>query len=69
MDWGSGIGIFTLSYMEQLANGGQLYSTENSTQYSVISYAGKESERMHMSICMSGSLCCTAEIITALSIR
>ena len=41
MDWGSGTGIGTLRYMEWLANGDQLYSTENSTQYSVIIYMGK----------------------------
>ena len=48
MDWGFGIGICTPWYMEQLANGDLLYSTENSTQYSVIIYVGKESERMDM---------------------
>ena len=37
------IGICTLWHMEWLANGDLLYSTENFTQYSVISYVGKES--------------------------
>ena len=46
MHWGFGIGICTLRYMEQLAKGDPLYSTENSTQYSVIIYVGKESKRM-----------------------
>ena len=45
MDWGFGIGICTLSYIELLANGDLLYCTENSTQYSVIIYVGKESKR------------------------
>ena len=45
MDLGFGIGICTLRYMEQLANRNLLYSTGNSTQYSVIIYVGKESER------------------------
>ena len=45
MDWGFGVGTCTLWYMEWLANGDLLYSTENSTQYSVIIYMGKESEK------------------------
>ena len=45
MDWEFGIGIGTLRYMEWLANKDLLYSTENSTQYSVIIYVRKESER------------------------
>ena len=36
MDWGSGIGICTLRYMEWLSSGDLLYSTGNSTQYPVI---------------------------------
>ena len=50
MDWGLQIGICTLQYMEYLANRDFLYSTENSTQYSVIIYAGKESEREWMCV-------------------
>ena len=34
--------------MELLAKGHLLYSAENSTQYSVIIYVGKESEREWM---------------------
>ena len=41
---GVGIGIFIQLYMEWLANGDLLYSTGNSTQYSVIIYVRKESE-------------------------
>ena len=36
IDQGFGTGICTLRYIEQLANGDLQYSTENSTQYSVI---------------------------------
>ena len=50
MNWGFGIGICTLQYMERLANGDLLYSTKNSTQYSVITYAGKKSEIKQMCI-------------------
>ena len=42
---------------------------ENSTQYSVIIYVGKKSERRDMYVCMTESLCCTAEMITALQIN
>ena len=42
---GFGIGIFALRYMELLAIGDMLYITEKYTQYSVIIYVGKESER------------------------
>ena len=45
MDWGFGTGMCTLRYMEWLTNGDLLYSTENSTQYSVIIYLEKESKK------------------------
>ena len=48
MDWEIRIGICTLRYMEGLANRDLLYSTENSTQYYVIIYVGKEPEREWM---------------------
>ena len=41
MDWGFGTGIHTLRYMEWMASGDLLYSTGNSTQYSIIIYTGK----------------------------
>ena len=40
-----GINIYTLLYIKQIINKDLLYSTENSTQYSVITYMGKESEK------------------------
>ena len=45
MDWGFGIGICTLLYMEKMVNGDLLYSTVNSIQYPVITYMRKESEK------------------------
>ena len=53
-------------YTERLATGALLCSTENSTQYSVITYVGEDSERMDVCICMTGSLCHTEETIIAL---
>ena len=40
-----GIKIYTLLYIKKIINKDLLYSTENSTQYSVITYVGKESEK------------------------
>ena len=45
MDWGFGISICTLRYMEWLATWDLLYSARNSTRYSVMAYMGKESEK------------------------
>ena len=50
INWGFGIGIFILRYMERLANRALMYSTENFTQYSVIIYVGRESEKECISI-------------------
>ena len=53
VDWGFGIGICTLRYMEWLANGNLLYSTENSTQYLCDSLCGKRIwKRMNVCICI-----------------
>ena len=48
MDWEFRTDICTLRYMELLHSGDLLYSMENSTQYSIIIYLGKESEREWM---------------------
>ena len=45
MYWGFGIGICTWWYMEWLASGDLLYSTGNSSQYSVIIHMGKDYEK------------------------
>ena len=43
INWESGINIYTLLYIKEIINKDLLYSTGNSTQYSVITYNGKES--------------------------
>ena len=43
-----GINIYTLMYIRQITNKDVLYSTGNYTQYSVISYKGKESEKEYI---------------------
>ena len=40
-----GINIYTLLYIKQIINRDLLYSTGKSTQYFVITYMGKESEK------------------------
>ena len=40
-----GINIYTLLYIKQITNKDLLYSTGNYTQYFVITYKGKESEK------------------------
>lgn len=44
------------SNMEQLSNRDQMYSTENSIQYSVTIYGSKESENECVCTCITGSL-------------
>ena len=55
----------TLLYVRQIKNKDLLYSTGNSTQYSVITYMRKESKK-RMNICVTESLCCTPETNTTL---
>ena len=43
-----------------------LYSTENYTQYFVITYKGKESEKEYIYVCITESLCYTCETKTTL---
>ena len=50
MDWGFGIGICTLRDMEWLANRNLPSSTEHSTQYSLIIYVKKDSERDYICV-------------------
>jgi len=45
INWKVGIDIYTLLYIKQIANKNLLYSTGNSTQYSVMAYMGKESKK------------------------
>ena len=50
------------SSIYKIDNRDLLYSTGNSTQYSVMAYTGKESKkRVDICICITDSLCCTPE--------
>ena len=44
INWEVGIDLYTLLYIRWINNKPLLYNTENSTQYSVMAYMGKESE-------------------------
>ena len=53
-----------------MTNRDLLYRAGNSTQSSVMTYMGKESEkRVDLCICVTDSLCCTAETNTILYVN
>ena len=66
INWEIGIDIYTLLYIKQITNTDPLYSTGNSSQYSVMTYRGKESKKVNICICIPDSRCCIAETNTAL---
>ena len=45
INWEIGTDVYTLLYVKQITNKDLLYSIGNSTQYSVMTYMGKESEK------------------------
>ena len=45
INWEIGIDIYTLLYIKQITNKDLLYSTRNSTQYSVMTYIGIGSKK------------------------
>ena len=53
--------MYTLLHMKQITNKGLLYSTGNSTQYSVMAFIEKESKEEWIYL-----LCCTPETNTIL---
>ena len=73
MNWEIGIDIYTLLILciKYITNEKLLYSTRNSTQYSIMAYIGKESKTNKKKewiyvICITDSLCCTPETNTTL---
>ena len=69
MDWEFGISTCKLVYIEWINNKVLLYSTGKFIQYPVINHNGKEYEKECMYICITESICCTAEISTTLYIN
>ena len=68
MDWEYGISRCKLLYTEWLNNKVLLYSTGNYIQYLMINHNGEEYEKeyIYVCVCITESLCCTAEINTTL---
>ena len=64
--WETGVDIYTLLYMKEIADKTLMYNTGNSTQYSVMAYMGIESERVDRRLCITDSFCCIAETNTTL---
>ena len=64
MEWKTGVSRCNLLYTEGIINKLLLYSTENYTQYSMISHNGKEGKKFNANICITESLCCIAVINT-----
>ena len=70
MDQDFGIGLCTLWYMEWLASGGP--AVEHRELYPIFCdnlYEKRIWKRIDMGICITESLCCTAEMITTLEIN
>ena len=54
MNWEIGIDIYTLLFTKQITNKDLLYRKGNSTQYTVMTYMGKESKkRVDICICIT----------------
>ena len=67
INWEIGIGTYTLLYIKEITNKDLLYSSGNSTQYSVMTFMGEESKkRQDICICITDSLCCTPDTNTTL---
>ena len=64
MDWEFGVGRCKLLHLEWINTKVLLYSTGNYTQYPVINHNGKEYKEKNVYICITESLCCTAEMGT-----
>ena len=65
MDWEFGVSRCKLLHLEWIKNKVLLYSTGNYIQYPRINHNGKEylkKECIYIYICITESLCCTAEI-------
>ena len=68
MEWECGISRCKLVYIGWINNKVLLYSTGNYIQYPVINHNRKEYEKEYVCVCITESLCCTAEINTTLLI-
>ena len=58
--------MYTLLYIKQITNKDLLYSTGNCIQYTVRNHNRKEYFKKNVYMCITESLCSTAEINTTL---
>ena len=61
MDWEFGVGRCKLLHLELINNKILMNSTGNSIEYPVIDHNGKEYKNKNVYMCITESLCCTAE--------
>ena len=67
INWEVGTDVYMLLYIKQMGDKELLDSTGKLTQYCVVPYMGKESEKEWVSVCsITDSLCCTSETKTIL---
>ena len=66
MEWEVEVSRCKLLHIEWINNKVLLYSTGNYIQYPMINHNGKEYFKKNVYICITESLCCTAEINTTL---
>ena len=66
MDWEFGVSRCKLLHLEWINNEVLLYSTGNYVQSLGIDHDGRQYEKGNIYVCMTESVCCTAEIITTL---
>ena len=64
--WIGSMGLADANYIGRINSKVLLYSTENYIQFPVINHNGKEYEKENIYVCITESLCCTAEINTTL---
>ena len=62
MDWEFRFSRCRLLHLEWISNEIVLYSIGNYIQSLVMEHDGRDYEKKNVYVCMTGSLCCTAEI-------
>lgn len=69
INWETWVDIYTLPYIKEVTNKDLWYSTRSSIQYSVIAYMGVEYKKSGYLLCITDSLCYTAETNATLQIN
>ena len=66
MDWEPGVDRCKLLHLEWISNEVLLYSTGDYIQFLGVKHDGRQYEEKKVCMCMTGSLCYTAEMDTTL---